>query len=65
MSESRSVDELDEAMRTLQLTQFSVDVAAEAMFTVAPSGCILSGVDWVTSLASFPRLNKPRASRSP
>jgi PAS domain S-box-containing protein len=42
MSPSISVDELKLAAQTLQLTQFSVNVAAEAMFTVAPSGCILS-----------------------
>ena len=42
MSKSVCSEDLKLAKQTPQLTEFSVEVAAEAMFTVAPSGCILS-----------------------
>ncbi len=42
MTESSGVAELKQPEHALQLTRFSVQVAAEAMFTVAPDGRILS-----------------------
>ena len=42
MSSTGSATELKLSERALRLTQFSVDVASEAMFTTTPDGRILS-----------------------